>query len=936
MAMSPPPSAADRWREVESLFYAAMDRPPEERVAFLDSACEGRPELRLEIEGLLKADAHTGAFIARVVEGAAESIHASQALQPGDRLGLYRILGEIGSGGMGAVYLAERNDGEFRRQVAIKVVKRGMDTAAILNRFRDERQILADLNHPNIARLLDGGTTMDGRPYLVMEYVDGLPITRYALLQKLSIPERLRLFQQVCAAVDHAHRNLVIHRDIKPGNILVAPNGVPRLLDFGIAKIVDPALPGAAETRSIGLRLLTPEYASPEQIRGEKISITTDVYSLGATLYELLTGERPRQLQTNTSAELERIVCFEGVSKPSAVAKRSGNPDARRLEGDLDNIVLMALRHDPERRYRSVEQFSEDVRRYLERLPVIARADSLLYRSGKFVRRHYWGVAGAALVAASLIGSSIIAGVHARRAEEEAIKANRRFQQVRQLAGVFIFDFERRIRTLPGATEAREFVVQTASEYLDSLAAEATGTLDLQIELAGAYERLAEIRGSPNKAAMGDRSQALALYEKSLALRRRVFLARPNERTAAMGIVRTLLDKCAIFGEQGNVSAGIQSCTEAKEFTGRFVSVPLKDAVETDIVYRVHMELGDMYVRQRNTRAGLSEYQSMLSIAADALARGPSAATERAVAAAETRVGDAYNVLGEYERAFEHQRRSIDLYRKLSEEQPYNVPLRRSLMLAKMSAGDALGRPFNSQLGDLASALKYYMPARKTAEELSTADPKNATAVVDLVSLLRREGLCYQSSGPTRGIPLLRRAVFLSGAIAERTPDNRLFQQQHAFARSNLAILLAGAGDLKSAMRERGKVVALFQGLRKRVPDSMRYFLDLQQSKTNLAKLAARAGNVKEGERLLREVLGSCSNPPAPWKGAEAIRGQHAESQETLARMLLAQGTAAPSSCRELGVAAGLWGGLARDYPASSEYRSSHSGLRDVLTWRCR
>ncbi len=331
---------------------------------------------------------------------------------------------------MGAVYLATRADDEYRKQVAVKVVKRGMDTDAILRRFRNERQILANLDHPHIAKLLDGGTTEDGLSYFVMDYVEGLPIDVYCDARRLPIIERLKLFRTACSAVHYAHQHHVVHRDLKPSNILVTAEGVPKLLDFGIAKLLDPEVSARTIKPTAGLRPMTPDYASPEQVRGEAITPASDVYSLGVMLYELLTGHRPYHVQSATPQEAERVICEQEPEKPSVVVGRcsaglqpgsaalkggatDGTPESvtetrgespeklrRQLRGDLDNIVLMALRKEPERRYASIEQFSEDIRRYLQGRPVRSRPDTLAYRSGKFIRRNRTGVLASVLTAA--------------------------------------------------------------------------------------------------------------------------------------------------------------------------------------------------------------------------------------------------------------------------------------------------------------------------------------------------------------------------------------------------------------------------------------------------------------------------------------------------------------------------------------------------------
>ncbi len=420
----------ERWQQIEELFQLALEREAKERSAFLDEACTGDADLRREVESLLLYDENASSFMETpAFDAASELLGDNQAeSMAGRAIGPYKVTREIGHGGMGAVYLAVRDDDEYQKQVAIKLVKRGMDTDGILRRFRNERQILANLDHQNIAKLLDGGTTDDGLSYFIMDHVEGLPIDVYCDSHKLPTVERLKLFRTVCSAVQYAHHHDVVHRDLKPGNILVTAEGVPKLLDFGIAKVLNPE-PPFQTVESTGLRPMTPDYASPEQVRGGTITPASDVYSLGVLLYELLTGHRPYRVKGRTPQEIERVICEEDPEKPSAAisgieeapradgttritltpelvsATRDGQPEKLRrlLVGDLDNIVLMALRKEPERRYPSVEQFSEDIHRYLEGLPVLARKDTLWYRSAKFIKRNKASVISAALASMVLL-----------------------------------------------------------------------------------------------------------------------------------------------------------------------------------------------------------------------------------------------------------------------------------------------------------------------------------------------------------------------------------------------------------------------------------------------------------------------------------------------------------------------------------------------------
>jgi serine/threonine-protein kinase len=423
------PQTSERWAQVKELFEAAADLTPHDRAVLLGNECDGDHALRREVESLLASDAQTGSFIEQPVFDIPRDLfpEAPEESLVGRQFGAYQIIREIGRGGLGAVYLAARSDDEYRKEVAIKLVRRGLDTEDILLRFRNERQILAQLDHPNIARLIDGGTTEEGLPYFVMEYVNGQPITAYCETHSLNPTGRLDLFRKVCAAVTFAHQNLVIHRDLKPSNILVAADGEPKLLDFGIAKLLGPEEEALVPTIA-GQRVMTPEYASPEQIKGERITTVSDVYSLGVLLYELLTGRRPYRLKTRTPDEISRAITTQEPERPStALAKLHHPPSSihnpRSLRGDLDNIVLMAMRKEPARRYTSVGQFSEDIRRHLAGLPVVARKDTVSYRAGKFVNRHRIGVAAAALILLSLLGGIIATLIEVRTARRERAKA---------------------------------------------------------------------------------------------------------------------------------------------------------------------------------------------------------------------------------------------------------------------------------------------------------------------------------------------------------------------------------------------------------------------------------------------------------------------------------------------------------------------------------
>ena len=406
---------------IRAIYEAALAKDAAERAAFLEQECQGDESIRREVELLLDAQQRVPDWLngpllalAPTFASPADSIPRME----GRQLSGYKLVREIGRGGMGSVYLAERSDGAFRKQAAVKLIQPGMNSADILARFRQEREILASLDHPGIARLLDAGTTEEGFPYFVMEFVDGRPIDRWCDEHKLNVTQRLELFRSVCGAVQYAHQRLVVHRDLKPGNILVTADGTVKLLDFGIAKLLRQEQPGDQETTRTLLRAMTPEYASPEQAMGDAITTLSDVYSLGVVLYELLTGHRPHHLLKAAMREMARVISEEEPTRPSMVVAtteerltpqavsevREGDPNRlrKRLEGDLDCILLTALHKEPTHRYSSVEAFGEDLGRHLENQPVNAREDSLWYRTSRFVRRNPAGVATGILVVLSV------------------------------------------------------------------------------------------------------------------------------------------------------------------------------------------------------------------------------------------------------------------------------------------------------------------------------------------------------------------------------------------------------------------------------------------------------------------------------------------------------------------------------------------------------
>ena len=527
------------WKIIKEVFNKAVDLNISERQEFLCENFNGNDELRFEVEKMLIFADEDSKTEDALEKNAFEHFTNGDNKELPEKIGKYRILKEIGSGGMGKVYCAVRETENFTQHVALKVIKRGMDTDAILSRFRHEQQILSSLDHPHIARFLDGGMTEDNLPYYAMEFVEGEFIDNYCEKKKLSVKARLRLFRKVCDAVQFAHQNLVIHRDIKPRNILVTKDGTPKLLDFGIGKILTPESDYEIGTAT-QFGMMTPAYASPEQIKGKIIGTTSDVYSLGVVLFELLTGEKPYKTATQSQIELQKAILETEPNKPSTIQNSKFKiQNSEKLDKDIDNIILKTLRKNPNRRYSSVQEFSEDIRRHLKDLPVYARPLTLKYRAAKFYQRNKVSVFAGLLVFLSLLTGITIAIWQAHEARKSEQIAQKRFEDVRRLANNVVFKYHDAIADLPGSTEARKMLVSDALKYLDNLAANSADNPELQKELARAYLKMGDVQGKMYAANVGDTKGAAESYKKAVDLMENAVENRPDDVEAKEILIRS-------------------------------------------------------------------------------------------------------------------------------------------------------------------------------------------------------------------------------------------------------------------------------------------------------------------------------------------------------------------------------------------------------------
>ncbi len=745
-----PEDTTSRWQLVAKLFSEVSELPSAERAPYLDRHCTDG-EIRAEVEQLLAHDEpEASRSFAGLVGAAANGMLAATetTIAQDTLIGAWRVTGVLGRGGMGTVYSVERADGAYRQRAALKVMRGDTPRQDGLRRFLEERDILARLEHPHIARLLDGGNTPQGHPYLVIEFVEGEFITGHCESRRMPLDQRVRLFIDVCSAVQAAHARLVVHRDLKPGNILVTGDGTVKLLDFGIAKLLDPD--HVSKTRT-GAALLTPEYASPEQVSGQEVTTSTDVYSLGVVLYELLCGAKAHQLTASSSpADIVRVVVTEEPRLPS----EASSPDRRRrLEGDLDNIVRMAMRKDPARRYGSVEAMKEDLQRYLDGRTVRARPDTFSYRAMKFVRRNKWSVAAGLLAAASLLSAAVVSRVQAQRAE-------RRFEEVRTLANRFLFDFHDRIRDLPGSTPAREMVVETGKQYLDRLSSEAAGDRSLQADLAEAYDRLGDALGDIFGPSLGKGKESKAAYERAFELRKPL-----GESDPAMFRAMTAN---YLRRSDGEYSTG--SITKALELAAE----GLRRARATGEHFQVYGALirqGVLFLSSDK----VAEAKAALREAVELVDREGANWKERRFARvnALARLARAQKLTNEYEDALTSLKHARVEAEALLKESPTNMRILGILLRIDNEMGDVEGSPFSVRDEHLAESLACFRRALDIALRIQQLDPLSFPALhnVLLESAQVAEGTARL--GDVRGLDLLEEVAQRFDEAVARYPSQQ-------------------------------------------------------------------------------------------------------------------------------------------------------------------
>jgi tetratricopeptide (TPR) repeat protein len=727
--------STDVFLRIEAIFHEALAVSGTAREELIDARCRGDWELAAEVHLLLDA--------CETEEQLTDSLRLKP---PGSRdrtstrIGPYALDRLLGRGGMGAVHLAHRADGQFEQQVAIKLIDLPLATDLFRERFRQERQILAGLQHPYIARLLDGGVTENGDLYLVMEYVDGVPIHRFCEEKHLSLAQRLALFLRVCEAVQFAHQHFVVHRDLKPDNILVSGDGTPRLLDFGTAKLLSPALtkPDSGLTRE-GFQSFTPQYASPEQVLGKPITTASDTYSLGVLLYVLLTETLPYELKELTTAEMLRVICQEPPRRPPRQANSQ-----KRLDGDLEAILSKALRKEPQERYVSAESLASDVRAFLGGRPVEARHGTIRYRSMKFIRRHRLGIATTAVLVATLIAG--IAGVlwQAQVANEERRKAVARSADLRQLSDSLLSELDEAIKQLPGSTGAQKLLVARVLEHLDRMANDARGDRQTQLDLANAYIQIGQIQGDPYSQNLGDITGALADFDKAIAIARSLSTSDRKDREALRTLALALRSRSETLFRVGRTPEAVPLIREATSTFDRLTEGSNTTGAEFGEAANAYGVMGDelgqpLTESLNDVGSAIAAYRKDLSLVVRAQKLDPSGArAHRTAAVAAMRIGeiemdtDPVQAIRDLDQALQF----LDSSPK-SEQANFGPSRTRSAVLHRKAIS-------LNELGRYDEAARFFHDVYQSDLERQNADPLDIRLLEDLIGDLSDEATGYE------------------------------------------------------------------------------------------------------------------------------------------------------------------------------------------------
>ncbi len=788
----------EQWARVTELFDEACGLPAARRESWLTTACDDHL-LRTEVRAMLEAFDTDPEYLEQPTDPSAVVDDALGDTLTGRRFGAYRLTRQIGRGGMGVVYEAVRDDQEFDRTAAVKILPAW--SAGFAERFRMERRVLGALDHPGIARLMDSGTTADGVAYFVMEFVDGQPVTAWCTEHQVPLAGRVELVERICEAVAYAHRHLVVHRDLKPANILVTSNGQPKLLDFGIATLISEEGGASAGTTRTGHHSFTPEFASPEQIRGERVTTASDVYALGVLLYVILAGRHPYSLKDRSTAEVMRTICEIDPPSPSSVAP----PELRRtLSGDLDAVVGKALAKDPGDRYASVTELTADLRAWRSGHPVVAAPASFGYRARRFIGRHRLHVGAAAAVALALAGGGVSTAWQARVAQGERDKAQNRFRQVQEFSRSLLFDVHSALAPVPGATEARRLLLDRAVSFLDGLAADAGDDDALRLELSSGYHQLANVQGNQLSENVGDSGAAVISLEKSLRLAEEVRLRQPDALEPLVRVLNATSDLANVRSARGDadVAGPDRLATLVRELQRRDTT-----GTHAMVVAGGHSNIGRLLVDAEAFEAGEAAYREAIAVYERARPEDLRLPDLRDNAYALKRLGGVLLRTDRYDESELRYRQALALdERALALDDRPQTRYDITFTLSDL----ALVQSRRGRWDDAVALWTQALAIRKASVE---ADPRNVRAVGGVATIYGRLGGAARVAGDFRATAdRYRQELALREDLLTRMGDRPSTRADRAWAALRLAEALSDRAAAEPRDRDRASWIAEARG----------------------------------------------------------------------------------------------------------------------------